>query len=165
MEPILCPCTSQKKYVDCCKPYLTGKPAPTAEALMRSRYTAYTQGMIDYLSETLTPDERKTFDEKSAAEWSKRSEWKGLEIQATEKGQPGDTEGIVEFTANYVLDGKPVAHHEKSLFLFDQKEGRWQFKEALPEVKKPVVRENVPGRNDPCSCGSGKKYKKCHGAA
>ena len=53
-----CHCGSGKPYVKCCEPYINGEPAPTAEALMRSRYSAYVVGAVDYLGETLHPDHR-----------------------------------------------------------------------------------------------------------
>ena len=164
MSDTACPCHSGKPYAECCQPYLEGTShAPTAEALMRSRYTAFTKGMVDYLHDTLAPDSRADFDRKSTEHWAKRSEWKKLEIHETEQGQPGDKEGIVDFSAHYVLDGKQMVHPERALFRFDDDDQRWYFVEALQQQQKPYVKVPTPGRNDPCSCGSGKKYKKCCG--
>jgi SEC-C motif domain protein len=156
----LCPCQSQKQLADCCGPYLAAeKTAPTAEALMRSRYTAYAQGNIDYVEATLSPTALKEFDRKSATEWSNKAVWKGLEIHTVEQGQPGDKEGVVDFTAHYEMEGKDIPHRERSLFKFA--DGKWAFVDVVGKGGKPAVREAVPGRNEPCSCGSGKKYKKC----
>jgi SEC-C motif-containing protein len=135
--------------------------APTAEALMRSRYTAYTLGKIDYIFQTTAPESRKSFDRKGVTEWSQNSQWLGLEIHNTEQGQPGDTQGFVEFTARYVQNSKREDHNERSLFRFDAKDHCWYFVDAVARRSMPIVKAPEPGRNDPCPCGSGKKYKKC----
>lgn len=132
---------------------------------MRSRYTAYVLGRIDYLHDTLAPERRASFDRRGAADWSKKSQWLGLDIEATEGGRPGDAKGHVDLTAHYIADGARLAHRERSLFRFDAGDQRWYFVEGETRKSAPVVREARPGRNDPCSCGSGKKYKKCCGAA
>jgi SEC-C motif-containing protein len=153
-------------YAGCCGPYIDGgRPAPSPEALMRSRYTAYALGKIDYLYETLAPEARHDFDRKSVTHWSTQSQWLGLEILATEEGAPGDARGFVEFTADFILDGERRSHRERSLFRFDQDDQRWYFVEEANRKNAPIVKGAQPGRNDPCPCGSGKKYKKCCGAA
>jgi len=131
---------------------------------MRSRYSAYVLGRIDYLQDTLAPERRASFDRKAATDWSKKSQWLGLDIEATENGQPGDATGHIEFTAHYISERLRQAHRERSLFRFDEADQRWYFVEGETRKGAPVVREARPGRNDPCSCGSGKKYKKCCGA-
>jgi SEC-C motif-containing protein len=167
---MLCPCGSQKEYAQCCELYISGeKFAPTPEALMRSRYTAYVKGATQYLRNTLTPETRGEFKESDVKEWSK-AEWLGLEILNAK----GNT---VEFQAKYRTDGKVYEHHEVSKF---RKQGeRWFFVDGDHHVHEegqghhhhhepqaPVVREAPKvGRNDACICGSGKKYKKCCGAA
>lgn len=167
---MLCPCGTQKDYSQCCEPYITGKkPAPTPEALMRSRYTAYVKVAAPYLKETLAPEARGDFNEKDVYEWSQQSEWLGLEILKAE----GKT---VEFMAKYKAQGKVLEHHEVSTFR--QEGGKWYFVDGdshvheegkghehhahAQEPKAPIVREAPKvGRNDPCACGSGKKSKKC----
>jgi SEC-C motif domain protein len=165
-----CPCRAQDAepapLSACCGPHVEGaKPAPTAEALMRSRYTAYVLGRIDYLENTLAPERRASFHRAAATDWSKKSQWLGLDIEATEAGQPGDATGHVEFTAHYISEGLRLTHREKSLFRFDEADQRWYFVEGEGRKSAPVIRQPRPGRNDPCSCGSGKKYKKCCGVA
>lgn len=151
-------------YADCCKPYLEdGKPTPTAEALMRSRYSAFARHDIDYLEETLAPGTREDFDRKGITHWSKTSQWIGLEVLLTEQGQAGDETGYVEFVAHFNSDAKRLAHRERSLFKFQ--DGRWYFFEEANRKSEPIVKGHQPGRNDPCTCGSGKKYKKCCGLA
>jgi SEC-C motif-containing protein len=132
---------------------------------MRSRYTAYALGNIDYLHDTLAPEQRPTFHREAATGWSRNSQWLGLDIESNEDGEPGDARGDVRFTAHYIADGLRQTHREKASFRFDAADQRWYFVEGEALKSAPVVREARPGRNDPCSCGSGKKYKKCCGAA
>lgn len=157
-----CPCGSSRDFESCCGPYLAGVPAPTAEALMRARYTAYTRKEMAYLHDTLAGEARADYNESEAVAWAQQAEWRGLEIVATEAGGPDDSQGMVEFTARYRIKGKDVSHHERSLFR--REDGRWYYVDG--ETPKPETRrvEKV-GRNDPCPCGSGKKYKKCCAAA
>ena len=85
----------------------------------------------------------------------------GLEIQATERGLASDTEGVVEFTVKGVTRGAPFAQREPSRF---KREGdRWYYVDGKM-INEPIRRAATPGRNDPCPCGSGSKYKRCHGA-
>lgn len=178
VENEICPCGSSKDYSQCCERYLTGKENPsTAEALMRSRYTAFTKGEIGYIKTTLAPESRGDFDEAAVRQWSTKSEWLGLEIIRTENGGPSDSKGVVEFNAKYRLKGKVIGHHEVSTFRKEKLDGKWYFVDGDShehqdgeghhhhrEPMAPVVRtEPKIGRNDPCHCGSGQKYKKCHG--
>lgn len=156
-----CPCRSGREFDACCGPYLAGQPAPTPEALMRSRYSAFATGNIDYLEESLLPETRDDFEKEQARSWAENSEWTGLEIRRTENGRPEDEHGLVEFVAHYRMNGKDQVHHETSSFT--KRDGRWYYVDGimgtLPRTSPKV------GRNDPCPCGSGKKYKKCCGAA
>jgi len=158
-----CACHSGKKYEDCCGAYHRGKAFPkTAEGLMRSRYSAFAHGEIAYLRDTYHPSTKKEFDEKSAAEWSKNSQWHGFDVKMTDQGLEKDDKGIVEFVARYSVKGEEYAHHE--IAEFKKEQGKWYFVDGNPPNQDPIVREEPKvGRNDPCSCGSGKKYKKCCG--
>lgn len=163
----ICPCRRMAAepvpYALCCKPALEdGVPAPSAETLMRSRYSAFALGRVDYLHDSLAPEARRDFDRRAIAHWSQSAQWLGLDINGTEGGQPGDETGYVSFTAHYTMDGKRQAHRERSLFRFA--DGRWYFVEEANVKSAPIVKGHQPGRNDPCPCGSGKKYKKCCGA-
>jgi SEC-C motif-containing protein len=137
---------------------------PTAEALMRARYAAYALGEIDYILNTHDPETAKEVDRTNTELWSKSSKWLGLQILSTERGQPEDSEGTVEFLARYKLQGMTVSHRERATFR--KVSGKWVFVDGQ-EVSPPPVRRDGPavGRNDPCPCGSGKKYKKCCSAA
>ncbi len=129
---------------------------------MRSRYTAYTLQAIDYLQATLEAGEAQRFDKAATAAWARDSAWKGLEVIEVVAGAPADREGSVEFVARFERHGGVHQHHEISRFR--KIDGRWlycggkdvgpvQFQRAVPKT----------GRNDPCPCGSGHKYKKCCG--
>ena len=97
----LCPCGSGKTYAECCEPIIKGtKKAPTAESLMRARYTAYEKQEIDFIINTCEDsDEVAEIDRKATEDWSKNSTWHGLQILRTEKGTESDEEGVVEFEA------------------------------------------------------------------
>jgi SEC-C motif-containing protein len=161
-QPDLCPCASSKSIAACCGPYLSGAALPpTAEALMRSRYSAFATGNIDYLEDTLMPGTRDDFDRNGASEWAGSSEWTGLTVRHVEKGGEGDDEGYVEFVAQFRQQGADRVHHETGHF--GRKDGRWYYVDGTMGTRPRIVTK--VGRNDPCTCGSGKKYKKCCGAA
>jgi SEC-C motif-containing protein len=166
----VCPCRSleQEKmnYENCCQPFVEGKKkALTAEVLMRSRYSAYVVKNIGHIDQTQLTVKNEVFDKEEALKWAESSEWLGLNIKKTHKGQSSDQTGTVEFVAHYKdkASGTELHHHETSLFA--KEEGEWKFKEGQIHGAQPVKRlEPKIGRNDPCSCGSGKKFKKCCGA-
>lgn len=159
----LCPCLSGKEYDACCGPILSGAvTAPTAEALMRSRYSAFVRRETGYLADSVHPEHRADYDPVAVQRWADHSEWVKLEILNTSGGGPDDQEGTVEFLATYRQKGATHVHHEVGQFL--RHAGRWYYTDM--KITKPVtVRNEGPkiGRNDPCPCGSGKKYKKCCG--
>jgi SEC-C motif-containing protein len=158
-----CPCGSGLAYKTCCEPIIKGKqPAATAEALMRSRYTAYATGEIGHLGASLRADDRGSFDPESAKEWAESAQWNRLEIVTTERGGTEDADGIVEFKAHYTVKDQEQEHHERARFA--RENGRWVFVEGRVIGRDPYRREEPKvGRNDPCACGSGKKFKKCCG--
>ena len=126
---------------------------------MRSRYTAYVIGAIDHVVATHEPSTRHEIDEKGAREWSKAAKWKGLEVHEVVGGADDET-GEVEFTARYELKGRSVNHRERAEF--KKINDTWFFVDGTMVKAPTVVREGPKvGRNDPCPCGSGKKYKKC----
>jgi SEC-C motif domain protein len=140
----LCPCGSKIPYTGCCEPYLIGKAsAPTAEALMRSRYIAYSTGNVDYLIATLHPKSRQKSDRSSLLQSIQTTRWVGLTIMTTQKGQIKDKRGIVEFVALYqsaqIQGLKSIGAvnqlHERSRFV--QEKRRWFYVDGdtLPVVK------------------------------
>lgn len=160
----MCPCGSTRTYEDCCGLLIKGEsPALTAEQVMRSRYSAYVKVETDYLFSTTHPDHRQGYDHKGTRLWAENSQWEGLEILGTRGGGPEDSEGEVEFVACYRERGLKKQYHEKAHF--KKEDGTWYFTEGAAVAPKPIVRtEPKVGRNDPCPCGSGKKFKKCCGS-
>ncbi|HSC89623.1 MAG TPA: YchJ family metal-binding protein [Polyangiaceae bacterium] len=138
--------------------------AKTAVELMQARYRAFETGDIDFIMNSHDPDTVHQIDRDGTEAWAKQSKWTGLDIVSTELGGEGDMAGTVEFVAHYAVKGTPLEHRERATFR--KHNGRWVFVDGAPVAGPPVRREEPKiGRNDPCSCGSGKKYKKCHGAS
>jgi SEC-C motif-containing protein len=156
-----CPCGSSNDYSACCESIITGKkPAETAEQLMRARYAAHVKAEVDFLFESTHPDHREGYDHKGTRTWAENSEWHGLEILETVQGGPRDEEGEVVFVARFRDEAGLRSHHERGQF---KRQGeRWLFTEGIMIKPQPLSVSKI-GRNDPCSCGSGSKYKKCCG--
>lgn len=159
---IQCPCGSRKEYLNCCGLLIDKKNnATNPEALMRSRYTAYTKAEIDYIKETMRGKPLQNFNEMEAMQWAKGVIWTGLEVLASYLDESDENLGYVEFIASFQEQGKKQAIHELSKFQCI--EGQWFYIEGLKpkltkEIKKPAI-----ARNAACPCGSQKKYKNCHG--
>ena len=156
-----CPCGSGKKYNECCEPIIKGTiKAPTAESLMRARYTSYVVHEIDFIISSCEEGEGiADIDKQATEDWSRQSTWHGLKILSTEKGTESDDEGVVEFTADYTLKQMRDVHHE--IAGFKKINGEWKYV-AGNIITTTVKREGRKvGRNEPCPCGSGKKYKQC----
>lgn len=163
----VCPCrafdTKPLDYAACCAPLHEGKAqASSPENLMRARYSAYAKKNMGFIDATQIMQEGETFNQAEALKWAESSEWKGLKIVSTKKGGPTDATGIVEFEAHYQdkASAKDLIHKETALF--EKAGGHWKFKDGNIAGAQPIKRlEPKVGRNDPCSCGSGKKSKKC----
>ena len=153
----LCPCGSEHDYEACCEPIIAGAPAPTAEALVRSRYTAFAKGMLDHVADTHAPEVREDFNRAEAERVAQQCEWLGLEIRrATETGDTAEVEFAVRFRRE---------QHEsvtKCVSCFRRDHGKWLYVSTQNSQIMPQHVTKV-GRNDPCPCGSGKKAKKCCG--
>ena len=156
-----CPCGNDNDYADCCEPIISGKKkAETAEQLMRARYSAHVKVEVDFIYDTTHPDYREEYDHKGTKTWAEKSEWHGLEILGITEGGPKDDKGEVEFIARFRDKDGVRSHHERGQF--ERKRKKWLFTEGTMVKSKPLSVTKI-GRNDPCSCGSGKKYKKCCG--
>lgn len=155
MTKELCPCGSNKQYQYCCGMYLSGKKKPdTAEKLMRSRYTAFVKKDIDYLIASLDPEKRTQSDYEELTTSANNTQWLGLTIIDTQKGKKNDTTGLVEFEAIYKVS-EPGQLHERSRF--KKINGKWFY------VDGDILPGTIPRGKETCWCGSGKKYKQCHG--
>lgn len=151
-----CSCGLESPFSKCCEPLLLGmRHAITAEALMRSRYSAYVLKNEAYLLKTWHKSTRPTGIDLSGSE---NDTWLPLEIIACEAGQAKNIEGVVEFSTGYRVNGKVTPLHEVSRFC--KENGHWFYRDGI--LKETSCNEKV-GRNDLCPCGSGKKYKKCCG--
>jgi SEC-C motif-containing protein len=117
MKIIDCPCGSGETLEFCCGQWLSGKQsAPTAEALMRSRYTAYVLKNVDYLVKTTLPASREPNLAESIREWISQVTWQKLHVLQVEAGGRSDNEGTVEFIAEFVGPHGADRHHERSQF-------------------------------------------------
>jgi SEC-C motif-containing protein len=151
-----CPCGREALLHQCCGVYLQGqRPAPTAEALMRSRYTAYCLKNIDYLFNTEHPTHRRPHSRQWITATANATTWIGLTVLATEAGQTEDDTGVVEFVAVYQEGREAAQLHERSRFCKER--GKWFY---LDGEILPPLRSN---KNELCWCNSGKKFKQCHG--
>jgi len=118
-----CHCGSGVAFKDCCQRYLAGNlAAPTAEALMRSRYTAYVLELEPYLLATWHPDTRPSglhFEQEP------RQKWLGLAIK---RASGDERRAVVEFVARYKVSGRAFRLHETSRF--ERIEGRWFYRDG-----------------------------------
>lgn len=157
-----CPCGSGAAFDECCGPIMAGAQASSPEAVMRSRFTAFVKGDLDYIERTHAKEVRANFNRSAAESTAKSVEWVSLEIVKALEGGREDESGTVEFAARFKKGGELQVHHE--LANFKREEGRWVYIDGKMNPHGEPVRVDKIGRNEPCPCGSGKKYKKCCGA-
>jgi SEC-C motif domain protein len=119
-RPLTCACGSGKSYANCCGQYHNGIVAPNAEALMRSRYTAYVMGLEDYLLSTWHPSTRPNSLDLST---SPQPQWIGLQVISHQRQD--DNHATVEFVARYKLNGRAMRIQEISRFVRER--GQWFY--------------------------------------
>ncbi len=143
-----CYCKSGLDFSVCCEPVLRVDKVPsTALELMRSRYSAYCLGDVNYLQATTHDHSWSDEELKFIQDWADNSFWQHLEIV-------NYSEDIVEFKAYYIFEKVQHVHHEKSTFL--KVNDMWKY------VDGEIYEDKVNFlRNSACICGSGKKYKRC----
>ncbi|ACZ11426.1 YchJ family protein [Sulfurospirillum deleyianum] len=112
----MCPCGSEKSYEACCEVYHKHLNAPTCEALMRSRYSAFVFSLVDYLFETTHPSYRSKTLKEEIAFTCKGLAWTGLSVLETWQGGLSDKVGKVSFRATFVQEGREGVHVEHSRF-------------------------------------------------
>lgn len=118
-----CPCGLPASYENCCGRYIDPpqQPAPTAEALMRSRYVAYTRQQEAYLLATWHASTRP-----AALDLAQDPvKWLGLQVVRCQDGQINDTQGVVQFVARYKVNGRACRLQETSRFV--REEGHWYY--------------------------------------
>jgi SEC-C motif domain protein len=120
----LCPCGGGRAFDGCCGPVLAGEPAPTAEALMRSRYTAFARGDAAHVRDTWHPGTRP-----DDVDLDDGTRWMRLEVLGTDRGGEGDTRGWVEFRAHWRAGGRAGVLHERSRFV--RQSGRWWYLDGV----------------------------------
>jgi SEC-C motif-containing protein len=153
-----CSCGSGLDFAACCEPIITGKrPAESAEKLMRARFTAHVANANEFLHKTYLPTSRRPYVEEAD---TAPLPWTRLVIHSHEPEVKPNV-SYVEFTAFFNGEGGAEgALQEKSEF--QRIGGNWIFARTLRNGPAPL-KSSAPkvGRNDPCPCGSGKKYKQC----
>lgn len=155
-----CPCGSGRTFGECCQPVLAQKRVPaTAEELMRSRFTAHVVGDFRHLHRTDLETAGKAYVEEETE--GQELPWTRLVVHSHDLGPKPDM-AFVDFSAYYRAGEGEQALHEKSEFV--RQNGTWFYTRAVRTGPAPV-KSTTPkvGRNDPCPCGSGKKFKHCCG--
>lgn len=152
-----CPCGSGALFDACCQPLLAGrKRAATPEQLMRARFTAHVAHDFKFLHETHRPTAGQPY---VAEEGEPAVTWTRLEVHKAE-ATPNPDKAYVEFSAYGTEGGQEKVLQEKAEFL--RVNGVWLYNREARLGPAPYVSATPKvGRNDPCPCGSGKKYKQC----
>jgi len=160
-----CPCGSGLEYNICCEPFINGtKKVETAEQLMRARYTAHVTVDVAFIMNSVLPLKKHEHSEKTVLNWASKTDWRGLDIVNVTDGSNSDESGQVEFVAHFLKDGMKRKHRE--IAKFKKEDDTWYFEDGekvVSEQQQIVNSEPKAGRNDPCPCGSGRKFKKCCG--
>jgi SEC-C motif-containing protein len=126
----LCPCLSKLPYDRCCGPFHAGTALPdTAEQLMRSRFSAYALGKVDYLIQTRPEAKRAEENREELTQYCKSISCVGLKIVSREKGGKADDTGVVTFHASLQAQGRRSLHIETSTFA--REAGRWVYVDGV----------------------------------
>ena len=152
---MLCYCCSNKPFAECCAPFLEeGKFAASCEALMRSRYSAYCRGQVDYIYTTTHPSQRQPMLAAEIKQFALSAHFYHLAIIASTAKTASATTGVVSFKAYFIMQNTQDVIAEESHFeLID----RWYYHSG----RLVTVPSRKLQRNDLCPCGSGKKVKQC----
>ncbi|MEK6793593.1 MAG: YchJ family metal-binding protein [Spirochaetota bacterium] len=154
----LCPCCSNREFDLCCGPIIAGTPAPTAEALFRSRYTAFAIRSLDHIDRTHAPEVRDDFNRAEAERLAELCEW--LDCRVLRAEESIDT-AEVEYSVKFRREGNYIT--SAAVSRFRREKGEWFYVSSVMKTL-PVQRTSPKiGRNDPCPCNSGKKVKHCCG--
>jgi SEC-C motif domain protein len=155
-----CPCGSGRTFAQCCEPILRQqRPAVSAEELMRSRFTAHAVRDYPHLHRTFLGTARQPYVPEADNDETTDLAWTRLVVHSHEPGVKPDM-AFVDFSAYYADDGAEQVIHEKSEFQCI--DGEWFYSRAVRHGPAPVKSSHPKvGRNEPCPCGSGKKYKQC----
>ncbi|QPG04453.1 YchJ family protein [Salinimonas marina] len=147
-----CYCCSSLLYADCCEPIVDKhEAASTAEALMRSRFTAYCLQKYQYIVDTYSADERAGLIAEDIAKSAADTRWFALNINETNTAAQ-----TVEFSAFFFEKNKTGKLHETSEFVLEN--NQWRYRSGTIHNDSGMMKI---GRNDPCPCLSNKKFKQC----
>jgi SEC-C motif domain protein len=150
---IKCPCGSNNSYDNCCGQFILHHQIPSsALQLMRSRYTAYTQGNISYIQTTMKGSAALNFNVKEAKDWSLKVIWLDLTILGT--SQILDNQATIHFKARYIENNQLCFLKEKSIF--EKFDSKWYYTSGTPTFSQKAI-----SKNGLCPCGSNKKFKRC----
>ena len=147
---LTCPCGSGQLLSECCGLLHAGQPAQSAEQLMRSRYSAYVLGHIDYIVSTTAPMLQSLLDVPAISAWSTQNQWQGLNINRV-LAKAKSRHAQVEFTAAFTDAQGAQTHRELSGFVHIGTQ--WYFLD-------PTLAQ-YPALKAACLCGSGQKFKRC----
>jgi len=152
MQNDQCYCGSSLLYLDCCGGFINGEQAAQQpEQLMRSRYSAFCIGNVDYLVATLHPEMRQEDDREILKNTIANTHWNRLKVIATRLQSP--LKGEVEFVVFY---GSTAQEQMHELSRFVKENGRWYYLDGQ------MLSHYSLGRNELCWCGEDKKLKHCH---
>jgi SEC-C motif-containing protein len=146
-----CPCGTGATLQNCCARYHAGARPDDAESLMRSRYSAYVLGLVEYLVDSTLPVQQAQLDRAAIGAWSSQSDWLGLEVHSSQLLPGNPPHAWVSFIAHWQDEDGEQSQHECSAFV--QVAQQWYFIDPSVPLKAT--------RNDPCPCGGGQKFKKC----
>ncbi len=149
-----CPCGSGQLFGSCCQLLHAGQHAQSAEQLMRSRYSAYALGNIDYIVQTTVPAQQTMLDVAAITAWSQQSQWQRLVIHQVQ-AKANARHAQVEFTAYFNNQQGQQTHRELSAFVRIGQQ--WYFLDPTLDQ----VLEQYPALKAACLCGSGQKFKRC----
>lgn len=156
MTNTLCFCGNPLTYEQCCQPIINGKvEAENAEALMRSRFSAYRVKDYRYILQTYASAQRTKLTVSELAENTQDTQWLSLQVLAH---YPKKNTAQVEFKAFYQISSTYYVMHELSDFILEA--GKWRYTTGVVQKSSG---EFTPERNSQCLCASGKKFKKCCG--
>lgn len=147
-----CYCGSGHLLAECChKIWQQDGDIVSAERVMRARYTAYVQGNIHFLQITTLPIQQPALDIVQITQWSQQTEWLGLRVLSHDLATHSEQHAWVVFEVICRENGQIYTHHERSAFVKDTMS--WRFIDPTVSLKTE--------RNQPCICGSAKKFKRC----
>jgi SEC-C motif-containing protein len=151
-----CFCGNALVFEQCCQPIISGEVvAENAEALMRSRFSAYCIKNYHYILQTYISSQRKNLTIETLADSAIGIQWLSLQVL---DHQTDKSTAIVKFKAFYQADSSYFVMHEISDFLLEG--GKWYYSRGAMQKDSGELH---PKRNDRCLCASGKKFKKCCG--